>query len=58
MDAGLSFIMANHAKVKENDLVFDPFVGTGEIILSLTITHIHSYRLGKICGNKSFKFFL
>uniref|UniRef100_A0ABK0LK83 tRNA (guanine(10)-N(2))-methyltransferase n=1 Tax=Rattus norvegicus TaxID=10116 RepID=A0ABK0LK83_RAT len=30
MDAGLSFIMANHAKVKENDLVFDPFVGTGK----------------------------
>ncbi|KAG7270741.1 hypothetical protein CRUP_010574 [Coryphaenoides rupestris] len=29
MDAGLSFIMANHARVKENDLVFDPFVGTG-----------------------------
>lgn len=40
MDAGLSFIMANHAKVKENDLVFDPFVGTGEIILSLTLTHM------------------
>lgn len=30
MDAGLSFIMANHAKVKKNDLVFDPFVGTGK----------------------------
>uniref|UniRef100_A0A3Q1C4W7 tRNA (guanine(10)-N(2))-methyltransferase n=1 Tax=Amphiprion ocellaris TaxID=80972 RepID=A0A3Q1C4W7_AMPOC len=29
MDAGLSFLMANHAKVKENDLIFDPFVGTG-----------------------------
>ena len=42
MDAGLSFIMANHAKVKENDLVFDPFVGTGEIILSL-MTTFHSY---------------
>uniref|UniRef100_A0A3Q2KWZ4 tRNA methyltransferase 11 homolog n=1 Tax=Equus caballus TaxID=9796 RepID=A0A3Q2KWZ4_HORSE len=28
MDAGLSFIMANHGKVKENDIVFDPFVGT------------------------------
>lgn len=22
--------MANHAKVKKNDLVFDPFVGTGK----------------------------
>lgn len=30
MDAGLSLIMTNHAKVKKNDLVFDPFVGTGE----------------------------
>lgn len=30
MDAGLSFIMANHAKVKPHDLVYDPFVGTGE----------------------------
>lgn len=35
MDAGLSFIMANHAMVKENDLVFDPFVGTGRFILDL-----------------------
>lgn len=32
MDAGLSFIMANHAKVKADDLVYDPFVGTGEEI--------------------------
>lgn len=31
MDAGLSFIMANHARVKARDLVFDPFVGTGEV---------------------------
>lgn len=31
MDAGLSFIMANHAKVKSQDLVYDPFVGTGEL---------------------------
>lgn len=35
MDAGLSFIMANHGKVKAHDLVYDPFVGTGEI------KHIH-----------------
>jgi tRNA (guanine10-N2)-methyltransferase len=34
MDAGLSFIMANHGRVKENDTVFDPFVGTG-ILISL-----------------------
>lgn len=32
MDAGLSLIMTNHAKVKENDLIFDPFVGTGKIV--------------------------
>lgn len=32
MDAGLSFIMANHGKVKENDIVFDPFVGTGTLL--------------------------
>lgn len=38
MDAGLSFIMANHAKVKENDVVFDPFVGTGEQKLAPTLT--------------------
>lgn len=34
MDAGLSFIMANHAKVKENDVVFDPFVGTGSLLVA------------------------
>lgn len=36
MDAGLSFIMTNHGKVKENDIVFDPFVGTGIFILLLS----------------------
>ena len=39
MDAGLSFIMANHARIKENDLVFDPFVGTGELFLPLPLAH-------------------
>ncbi|XP_034553846.1 tRNA (guanine(10)-N2)-methyltransferase homolog [Notolabrus celidotus] len=34
MDAGLSFIMANHARVKENDVVFDPFVGTGSLLVA------------------------
>ena len=29
MDACLSFIMANHGRVKPNDVVYDPFVGTG-----------------------------
>lgn len=40
MDAGLSFIMANHAKVKKDDLVFDPFVGTGEKIQAYS--HLHA----------------
>lgn len=35
MDAGLSLIMANHAKVKKNDLVFDPFVGTGKYLSTI-----------------------
>lgn len=39
MNAGLSFIMANHAKVKENDLVFDPFVGTGKLVHVVTAFH-------------------
>ncbi|XP_062320665.1 tRNA (guanine(10)-N2)-methyltransferase homolog isoform X1 [Osmerus eperlanus] len=34
MDAGLSFIMANHAKVKEHDLIYDPFVGTGSLLVA------------------------
>ncbi|CAJ1061533.1 tRNA (guanine(10)-N2)-methyltransferase homolog [Xyrichtys novacula] len=34
MDAGLSFIMANHAKIKKDDLVFDPFVGTGSLLVA------------------------
>ncbi|XP_037533038.1 tRNA (guanine(10)-N2)-methyltransferase homolog [Nematolebias whitei] len=34
MNAGLSFLMANHAKVKEHDLVFDPFVGTGSLLVA------------------------
>lgn len=29
MHSGLAFIMANHGKVKPNNIVFDPFVGTG-----------------------------
>ncbi|XP_056901187.1 tRNA (guanine(10)-N2)-methyltransferase homolog isoform X1 [Takifugu flavidus] len=34
MDAGLSLIMSNHAKVKKNDFVFDPFVGTGSLLIA------------------------
>lgn len=42
MDAGLSLIMSNHAKVKKNDFVFDPFVGTGENLLFFYfLTHVH-----------------
>uniref|UniRef100_A0A3Q3GZU3 tRNA (guanine(10)-N(2))-methyltransferase TRMT11 n=1 Tax=Kryptolebias marmoratus TaxID=37003 RepID=A0A3Q3GZU3_KRYMA len=44
MNAGLSFIMANHAKVKENDLVFDPFVGTGSLLVACS--HFGAY----VCG--------
>nr|XP_020452567.1 tRNA (guanine(10)-N2)-methyltransferase homolog [Monopterus albus] len=44
MDAGLSLIMANHAKVKENDLVFDPFVGTGSLLVACS--HFGAY----VCG--------
>lgn len=34
MDACLSFIMANHGRVKPNDVVYDPFVGTGIFFFS------------------------
>ncbi|XP_051920724.1 tRNA (guanine(10)-N2)-methyltransferase homolog isoform X1 [Hippocampus zosterae] len=45
MDAGLSFIMANHAKVKEHDLVCDPFVGTGSLLVACS--HFGAY----VCGS-------
>ncbi|KAM4692977.1 tRNA (guanine(10)-N(2))-methyltransferase TRMT11 [Discoglossus pictus] len=44
MEAGLSFIMANHAGVKPNDVVFDPFVGTGGLLVSCA--HFGAY----VCG--------
>uniref|UniRef100_A0AAR2IHD8 tRNA (guanine(10)-N(2))-methyltransferase TRMT11 n=1 Tax=Pygocentrus nattereri TaxID=42514 RepID=A0AAR2IHD8_PYGNA len=44
MDAGLSFIMANHAKVKAHDLVYDPFVGTGSLLVACS--HFGAY----VCG--------
>jgi len=34
MDAQLSLLMANQAMVREGDLVFDPFVGTGSLLVS------------------------
>ncbi|XP_077454745.1 tRNA (guanine(10)-N(2))-methyltransferase TRMT11 isoform X1 [Stigmatopora argus] len=45
MDAGLSFIMANHARVKQHDLVFDPFVGTGSLLVACS--HFGAY----VCGS-------
>ncbi|XP_074920021.1 tRNA (guanine(10)-N(2))-methyltransferase TRMT11 isoform X5 [Chelonoidis abingdonii] len=44
MDACLSFIMANHGRVKPNDVVFDPFVGTGGLLISSA--HFGAY----VCG--------
>lgn len=34
MDPQLSLIMANQAQVNKGDLVFDPFVGTGSLLIS------------------------
>lgn len=34
MDPHLSLIMANQAKIKNGDLVFDPFVGTGSLLVA------------------------
>ncbi|XP_078256297.1 tRNA (guanine(10)-N(2))-methyltransferase TRMT11 isoform X1 [Rhinoraja longicauda] len=44
MDAGLSFLIANHAKAGANDLVFDPFVGTGSLLVACA--HFGAY----VCG--------
>uniref|UniRef100_A0A8C5MH21 tRNA (guanine(10)-N(2))-methyltransferase TRMT11 n=1 Tax=Leptobrachium leishanense TaxID=445787 RepID=A0A8C5MH21_9ANUR len=46
MDAGLAFIMANHGRVKPNDLVFDPFVGTGGLLVPCA--HFGAY----VCGTE------
>ncbi|XP_053374550.1 tRNA (guanine(10)-N2)-methyltransferase homolog [Mercenaria mercenaria] len=37
MDAGLSMIMANIGKVEKNMLVFDPFVGSGSLLVAAAI---------------------
>lgn len=34
MDAELSFVMANMARVREGDLVMDPFCGTGSVLVA------------------------
>jgi tRNA (guanine10-N2)-methyltransferase len=37
MDAELSFVMTNFGQVKAGQIVFDPFVGTGSILLSCAL---------------------
>ncbi|XP_053141266.1 tRNA (guanine(10)-N2)-methyltransferase homolog isoform X2 [Hemicordylus capensis] len=44
MDACLAFIMANHGRVKPNDIVFDPFVGTGGLLIASA--HFGAYVFG------------
>nr|XP_028579176.1 tRNA (guanine(10)-N2)-methyltransferase homolog isoform X2 [Podarcis muralis] len=44
MDACLAFLMANHGRVKPNDVVFDPFVGTGGLLIASA--HFGAY----VCG--------
>lgn len=34
MDPTLSLLMANQAMVKRGDLVYDPFVGTGSLLVA------------------------
>jgi len=34
MDPQLSLIMANQAQIRKGDLVFDPFVGTGSLLIA------------------------
>lgn len=34
MDAQLSLLMANQAQVKDGDLVLDPFVGSGSLLVA------------------------
>eukprot|EP01038_Epipyxis_sp_PR26KG_P013685 gene13685-18361_t len=36
LDDGLAFILSNFAGIKKGDLVFDPFVGTGSILIALS----------------------
>nr|XP_045594401.1 tRNA (guanine(10)-N2)-methyltransferase homolog isoform X1 [Procambarus clarkii]XP_045594402.1 tRNA (guanine(10)-N2)-methyltransferase homolog isoform X1 [Procambarus clarkii]XP_045594403.1 tRNA (guanine(10)-N2)-methyltransferase homolog isoform X1 [Procambarus clarkii] len=44
MDAQLSFIMANYAQVQPGEVVVDPFVGTGSILVSAA--HFGAYVWG------------
>jgi tRNA (guanine10-N2)-methyltransferase len=36
-DHELAFMMANQAELKEGDIVFDPFVGTGSILIACSV---------------------
>lgn len=44
MDAELSLIMANMGCVRKNDLVLDPFVGTGSLLVACA--HYGAYVMG------------
>lgn len=44
MDPALSLLMANQCAVKAGDLVFDPFVGTGSLLV--TAAHFGAYVFG------------
>ncbi|XP_074030901.1 tRNA (guanine(10)-N(2))-methyltransferase TRMT11 [Leptinotarsa decemlineata] len=44
MDPQLSLLMANQAKVKEGDIILDPFVGTGSLLVAAA--HFGGYVLG------------
>ena len=41
MDPILAFIMSNMAKVKENYIVFDPFVGSGSLLVGSAFFGAH-----------------
>lgn len=44
MDPQLSFIMANQALIKKGDLIIDPFVGTGSLLIAAA--HFGAYVWG------------
>lgn len=44
MDAQLSLLMANQARVREGDLCLDPFVGSGSLLIAAA--HFGGYILG------------
>lgn len=43
MDAGLSLLMANQARINKGDLVMDPFVGSGSYKMYYLTYLIHYY---------------